>query len=123
VHISVDAKAHRFFQRPRSGQAILITILCNYGLPTEALAVEWCGLHEVTNDPAAVLMGEERGVPIYAYARVAVYAQWHPLRITTQGPGWWPALAIEGSEDVLRDLVRWEHRHPGLAVAQPSPAA
>ena len=119
----VEAKASQYLRRRQVDQAVLITIYCNYGMPLEALTVELNPRQILRRDPTVALLGDVQGVPVYANRRVAAYARWHALRLTTQGPGWWPALAIAGGQSVLQDIARWERTHPGMAAICPSPAA
>lgn len=119
----IESRAAQYLRRPRPGQAVLINIYCNYGMPVEALSVEWNPQHLMHRDPTVALIGEEQGVPVYAGRRVAAYIRWHTLRLTTQGPGWWSALAVAGSQATLQDMARWERLHPGLFAALPPPDA
>jgi hypothetical protein len=119
----VEAKAVRYLRHQQADRAVLITIHCNYGMPVEALTVELNPQPLMRRDPTVTLIGEVQGLPVYANTRVAAYAHWHSLCLTTQGPRWWPALAIAGGQAVLQEIVRWERTHPGMVAMRPSPAA
>jgi hypothetical protein len=123
VQLIIDVKARHRISHHKAGQAILITILSRYGMPSQALVVESCHQQTVTADPDLVLLTDVHGVPIYAHRRVATFIRWHPLCLTVRGPGWWPAFAIVGGDGALDELARWEQGHPGLAVLERSPAA
>jgi hypothetical protein len=114
-----DAKARRLLDHRRASNAVLITIVGNYGMPGSTLAAEWRPLEQVMHDPDLVRLDVQNGVPIYAHRRLATYARWHPLHVTTHSLGWWPSFAIERGEQVWRDLVHWERTHPSLLSSTP----
>src|SRR5579859_442143 len=103
----VEAKADRYLDHQQPDQAVLITIHCTYGMPVETLTVELNRQALMRRDPTVTLIGEVQGLPVYANMRVAAYAHWHSLCLTTQGPRWWPELAIAEGKRVLRDIARW----------------
>ncbi|GEM_PF-3273731 len=113
MDIAVDNKASRLLEHRRQGQAVLITILCNYALPTEALTAEWSHVEWAAHDPDLAYLGTLSGTPCYVHRRLAAYARWHPLTLTAGTP-WWPSFAVEKAGEVLRDLAVWEQTHPGL---------
>lgn len=123
MHVTVDDRARQALGRQRSGQALLVTILSSYGLPNEALSVEWCSRHEAEHDPTLTKLGQEGSVPVYVHRRVAAYARWRPLRLTAKTLLWWPRIAVADGDAVLRDLTRWERAHPGLRVLDVAHAA
>jgi hypothetical protein len=123
MSLVVEAKADRYLRNQQPDRAVLITIYCNYGMPVEALTVELNPQQMMRRDPTVTLIGAVHGLPVYANLRVAAFARWHSLCLTTQGPRWWPALAIAGGQSVLQDIARWERTHPGMAAMRPSPAA
>jgi hypothetical protein len=114
MNVAVDAKAARLLGHRRPGQAVLITILCTYALPIETLTVEQLPEAWAAPDPDLAYLGTLAGVPLYAHRRLAAYARWHPLTLTASGL-WWPSLAVEGADEVLRDLAFWERTHPNLS--------
>jgi hypothetical protein len=114
-----DAKARRLLDHRRAGNAVLVTIVGNYGMPGSTLTAEWRPLEHVMHDPDLVQLDVQSGVPIYAHRRLAAYARWHPLQVTTHSLGWWPSFAVERGEQVWRDLVHWERTHPSLLNSRP----
>lgn len=123
MQLIIDVKARQLISHRKTGQAILITILSSYGMPSQALAVESCNQQTVTADPDLVWLTDVNGVPIYAHQRVATFIRWQPLCLTAHGPGWWPVFAIVGGDGAFDDLARWEQGHPGLAAVERSTAA
>jgi len=111
-----DARARRLLDHSRPGQAVLITIVGNYGLPGTALTAEWCQARQAECDPDLLHVDSCHGVPIFAHRRVAAYARWHELPITARSFGWWPTFAVAHAGEICRDLVRWERLHPGLCA-------
>ena len=114
-----DAKARRLLDHRRAGNAVLITIVGNYGMPGSTLAAEWRPLEHVMHDPDLVRLDVQNGVPIYAHRRLAAYARWHPRDVSTHNLGCSPSFAVERGEQVWRDLVHWERTHPSLLSSRP----
>jgi hypothetical protein len=117
--LKIDDRARRMLERCRPGQAVLITVVGNYGLPGEMLTVEWCDAAQAAHDPDLVFLETQLGVPFFIYRRVAAYARWHTLHLTAQRLGWWTSFAIKGEDEVRHDFTRWEHTHPGLCAHIP----
>jgi hypothetical protein len=118
--LEIDNRARRVLERCRPGQAVIITVVGNYGLPGEMLTVERCEVQRAAHDPDLVLLEAQLGVPIFIYRRIAAYARWHTLRLTARRLGWWTSFAIPGQDEIRHDLARWEHTHPGLRAHLPA---
>ncbi len=120
-----DAGAQRLLRHYQRGQALLITAVNNYGLPGETLTVERCSATLAERDPDLVRLDVPHMLPlrIYAHRRVAAYARWRPLHVTTQGVGPWRCLTIPHEDKVWHDLLRWERTHPSQRDRTPPRAA
>ncbi|HZS92046.1 MAG TPA: hypothetical protein VFE42_31750 [Chloroflexota bacterium] len=118
--LEIDDRARRVLERCRPGQAVLITVVGNYGLPGEMLTVERCEAEQAAHDPDLTVLEAPLGVPIFIYRRIAAYARWHTLHLTARRLGWWTSLAIKSRDEVQHDLMHWEHTHPGLSAHVPA---
>jgi len=91
---------------------VLITIVGGYETPFDMLTVEWRHAAGARQDPDLVLIEDRDGVPIYAHQRIAAYARWHPLRVTTWDLAWWHVLVIDQADETWKRVTRWERAHP-----------
>ncbi len=117
-----DVRALRLLEQRRQGQAIVVSVVCDYAMPNERINVEWSGAESAGRDPELVRLDRRDGVTVYAHRRIAAYLRWNSLRVTASALPWWRCLVVEHEVEALRALRCWEGAHPGLRV-RPSVAA
>jgi len=122
VGLEWDARALRLLEQQHQGQAILVSVVCDYAMPNERINVEWSGASSAGRDPELVRLDGRDGVTVYAHRRIAAYLRWNSLRVTASALPWWRCFVVEHEVEALRALRRWEGAHPGLRV-RPSVAA
>jgi len=116
VGLEWDVKALRLLEQRRQGQAIVISVVCDYAMPNERINVEWSGAESAERDPDLVQLDARAGVLVYTHCRIAAYLRWQPLRVTVSTLPWWRCFVVEHDAEVLRALRRWEGAHPSLRV-------
>jgi hypothetical protein len=116
VDISIDTRAEQFIEHRKPGHGVLITVLNLYALPGEYVNVEIDQTNLLSQDPDLIYAGSVGRTPLYLHRRLASFAHWHPVRLTTTGPSWWQGLGVEGGKSLYANLVRWEQNHPTLAA-------
>ncbi|MCL4544621.1 MAG: hypothetical protein M1118_08520 [Chloroflexi bacterium] len=115
VSLLFDAKALSLIERAPSSHGLLLTINSNYGMPGALVCAEWCSRDYGDHDPDVVLLETISGRPVFAHRRLAAFARFQTLRLTTRGTALWHALVVERAEHLWIELVRWEYGHPRLA--------
>jgi len=116
VGLEWDVKALRLLEQRRQGQAIVVSVVCDYAMPNERINIEWSGAESAERDPDLVQLDARAGVLVYTHCRIAAYLRWQPLRVTVSTLPWWRCFVVEHDAEVLRALRRWEGAHPSLRV-------
>ena len=111
-----DDKALRLLEQRRPGQAVVVTVVCDYAMPNERISVEWSGAESAGRDPDLLQLDTPCAAPVYAHRRVAAYLRWKPLRVTASALPWWRYFVVKQDAEALRAFHRWEGAHPGLRV-------